>query len=266
MRKSLLSLVLVFSLSTFSVVIAQDVTSLSNADIVTMVKAKLPTALIIEKINSSSCNFDTFPSVLAELKFRGVPDDVLMAMVKAPHGARSSAPVANIAKPTEVSAVLTPITITDGTPLEVEVTYTVSSAEVEEGSAVSFNVVHPVVINGATVIARGARATARVTKAKKGGSWGRAGTLAWTMQDVIAVDGTKVPLEFSKSTRGDSKGRTVTTAVIVTGVLFWPAAPFWGFKKGKDAKVPAGRRFDVSVHGNAIVQARVAADQAAANQ
>jgi hypothetical protein len=257
MPKSLLSLVLVFSLSTFSLVIAQEVTSLSNADIVTMVKAKLPTALIIEKINSSSCNFDTFPSVLAELKFRGVPDDVLMAMVKAPHGARSSAPVANIAKPTEVSVVLTPITITDGTPLEVEVTYTVSSAEVEEGSAVSFNVVHPVVINGATVIARGARATARVTKAKKGGSWGRAGTLAWTMQDVIAVDGTKVPLEFSKSTRGDSKGGTVTTAVIVTGVLFWPAAPFWGFKKGKDAKVPAGRRFDVSVHGNAIVQARV---------
>jgi len=86
------------------------------------------------------------------------------------------------------------------------------------------------------------------------------------MQDVIAVDGTKVPLEFSKSTRGDGKGGTVTTAVIVTGVLFWPAAPFWGFKKGKDAKVPAGRRFDVSVHGNAIVQARVAADQAAANQ
>ena len=265
MPKSLVSLVLVFSLSTFSLVIAQEVTSLTNADIITMVKAKLPPALIIEKINSSSCNFDTFPSVLAELKFRGVPDDVLMAMVKAPHGARSSAPVANVAKPTEVSAVLTAITIPDGTPLEVEVTYTVSSAEVEEGSAVSFNVVHPLVINGATVIARGARATARVTKAKKGGSWGRAGTLAWTMQDVIAVDGTKVPLEFSKSTRGDSKGGTVTTAVIVTGVLFWPAAPFWGFKKGKDAKVPAGRRFDVSVHGNAIVQAKVAADQAAAN-
>jgi hypothetical protein len=86
------------------------------------------------------------------------------------------------------------------------------------------------------------------------------------MQDVIAVDGTKVPLEFSKSTRGDSKGGTVTTAVIVTGVLFWPAAPFWGFKKGKDAKVPAGRRFDVSVHGKAIVQAKASADQAAANQ
>jgi hypothetical protein len=56
-----------------------------------MVKAKLPPALIIEKINTSKCSFDTFPSVLAELKYRGVPDDVLMAMVRAPHGARSIA-------------------------------------------------------------------------------------------------------------------------------------------------------------------------------
>ena len=77
----------------------------------------------------------------------------------------------------------------------------------------------------------------------------------WAMQDVITVDGAKVPLEFSKQTGGDSKGGTVTTAVIVTGVLFWPAAPFWGFKKGKDAKVPAGTRFGVTVHGNATVQA-----------
>jgi hypothetical protein len=72
---------------------AQDnsVIELKNADILTMVKAKLPASLIIEKINTSKCSFDTFPSVLAELKYRGVPDDVLMAMVRAPHGARSIA-------------------------------------------------------------------------------------------------------------------------------------------------------------------------------
>lgn len=239
--------------------------TLKNADIMTMVRAKLPTALIVEKINTSSCSFDTFPSVLAEMKYKGVPDEILMAMVQAPHGGRKlPAPAKNRtldAASVEVPTVLTPITVPDGTPLEVEATYTVSSAEVEEGNAVSFTVVHPVTINGTTVIARGARATARVTKAKKGGSWGRAGTLAWMMQDVIAVDGSKVPLEFSKSTRGDSKGGTVATGIIVTGVLFWPAAPFWGFKKGKDAKVPAGRRFDVTVHGNANVQVQVAAAQ-----
>jgi hypothetical protein len=269
MPKSLLSLFIVTTIlfSVFSLAFAQDLAPLTNADVVTMVRAKLPPALIVEKINNSSCTFDTFPSVLAELKYKGVPDEVLMAMVQAPHGGRGALATRKTAAPTnEVPTVLTQLTIPDGTPLEVECTYTVSSAEVEEGSAVSFNVVHPIVINGVTVIARGARATARVTKAKKGGSWGRAGTLAWMMQDVAAVDGTKVPLEFAKSTKGDSKGGTVATGVILTGVLFWPAAPLWGFKKGKDAKVPAGRRFDVTVHGNATVQLRVPSDQATGNR
>jgi hypothetical protein len=236
-----------------------------------MVRAKLPSSVIIEKINTSTCAFDTFPSVLSELKYKGVPDDVLMAMVKAPRGERrlvpaSRQPSSRGSSPTVRegsldAAELTEVTIPDGTPLEVESTFNVSSGEVEEGSAVSFTVVHPVKINGVTVIASGARATARVTKAKKGGSWGRAGTLAWEMRDVIAVDGSKVPLEFSNRKRGDSKGGTVATAVIVTGVLFWPAAPFWGFKKGKDAKVPAGSRFEVAVHGNAVVKAKVSSQE-----
>src|ERR1041385_3937126 len=165
MPKALLSLVLVFSLSTFSLVIAQDVTSITNSDILTMVKAKLPAALIIEKINNSSCRFDTFPSVLAELKYKGVPDDVLMAMIQAPHGGRGTVAKSKTAGPIkDVPSVLTQLTVPDGTPLEVECTYTVSSSEVEEGSPVSFTVVHPILINGITVIARGARATARVTK------------------------------------------------------------------------------------------------------
>jgi hypothetical protein len=263
MPKSLLSAVLAATLF-FAVVpfgFSQDATRLTNADILTMVRAKLPAALIIEKINNSSCAFDTFPSVLAELKYKGVPDEVLMAMVESPHGGRGARKAqASAEQVREVPVQLTQLTIPDGTPLEVECAYTVSSGEVEEGSAVSFNVVHPVIINGVTVIARGARATARVTKAKKGGSWGRAGQLAWAMQDVTAVDGSRIPLEFSKSTKGDSKGGTVATGVIVTGVLFWPAAPLWGFKKGKDAKVPAGQRFEVVVHGNATVQAKVVAE------
>ena len=265
MPKSLLSLclTLVLSLCSTPFAFAQDVAPLTNGDIITMVGAKLPPALIIEKINTSSCAFDTFPSVLAELKYRGVPDEVLMAMVKAPRGNRTKAVPGrrntnsiekDAPQVSDETPTLTEISIPEGTPLEVESTFTVSSGEVEEGSAVSFVVVHPVKINGVTVISAGARATARVTKAKKGGSWGRAGTLAWEMRDVIAVDGSRIPLEFAKRTKGDSKGGTVATGIIVTGVLFWPAAPLWGFKKGKDAKVPAGSRFEVAVHGNAVVK------------
>src|SRR5688500_8721921 len=251
-------LTLILCLSSVPLAFGQDgYSSLTNADILTMVRAKLSPSLIVEKINTTSCNFDTFPSVLAELKYKGVPDEVLMAMVQAPHGIRKSTTSASSRKAddsaNDVAPVVTPIMIPDGTPVEIEMAYTVSSAEVEEGTAISFNVVLPIKINNHTVIARAARATARVTKAKKGGSWGRAGQLAWTMQDVAATDGSRVALQFAKSTKGDSKGGTVATAVIVTGLLFWPAAPFWGFKKGKDAKIPAGRRFEVMVHGDTVV-------------
>lgn len=94
MCKSLLSvlLALTLSLSSVSFAVAQDgVMTLKNSDILTMVRAKLPTALIIEKINTSTCSFDTFPSVLAEMKYKGVPDEILMAMVQAPHGSRPKA-------------------------------------------------------------------------------------------------------------------------------------------------------------------------------
>src|SRR5690242_17055519 len=203
MSRFLLSSLLMLTLfvSTLPAAFAQDPTTLTNADVLTMVRAKLSAALIVQKINNSTCAFDTFPSVLAELKYKGVPDEVLMAMVNSPHGGRGIAAKARSGTDTsrEVPTELTQLTIPDGTPLEVECAYTVASGDVEEGSAVSFNVVHPVIINGVTVIARGARATARVTKAKKGGSWGRAGQLAWAMQDVMAVDGSRIPLEFSKS-------------------------------------------------------------------
>jgi S1-C subfamily serine protease len=72
----------------FALCQAQDnsVIELGNADILTMVKAKLPTDLILKKIETSRCHFDTFPSVLAELKYKGVPDSIISAMIDATSG------------------------------------------------------------------------------------------------------------------------------------------------------------------------------------
>jgi hypothetical protein len=59
---------------------------LENRHVLVMVAAKVAPEVILEKIRSSPCNFDTFPPVLAELKSKGVPDSILLAMVRAPHG------------------------------------------------------------------------------------------------------------------------------------------------------------------------------------
>ncbi len=61
--------------------------TLTNADIVRMVQAKLGDDVIISEIKHSTCNFDTSPSALIKLKQAGVSDKVLEAMTGAGHGA-----------------------------------------------------------------------------------------------------------------------------------------------------------------------------------
>jgi hypothetical protein len=63
-----------------------DITPLSNKDVLLMVERRVPSETIISAIKSSPCTFDTFPSVLKELKRRGVPEEVLQAMLDAPYG------------------------------------------------------------------------------------------------------------------------------------------------------------------------------------
>jgi hypothetical protein len=63
-----------------------EVTTLNNKDVLVMVEKKVATETIIKTIKSSSCTFDTFPPLLKEMKRRGVPESVLMAMVEAPYG------------------------------------------------------------------------------------------------------------------------------------------------------------------------------------
>lgn len=67
-----------------------DAIIIENKHILMMVAAKIAPDVILAKIRTSPCNFDTFPPVLAELKSKGVPDSILLAMVRAPHGPSSA--------------------------------------------------------------------------------------------------------------------------------------------------------------------------------
>ncbi len=84
--RCLFAVPLVLVLSTSFVFAQENVIELTNADVLAMVKSKLPADAIITKIQNSLCHFDTFPPVMAELRYRGVPEDVLVAMVAAPIG------------------------------------------------------------------------------------------------------------------------------------------------------------------------------------
>jgi hypothetical protein len=222
---------------------AQAPRPLTNADVLSMVEAKLATEVVVEKIKTSSCDFDTSPAALARLKEAGVPDALLLLMVMSPKCAPP--PARRVA-----------VQVPAGTTVELETAYTINSQLVRVGDAVSFRVVNPVVVDGQVVIEKGAAATAVVTKAERGGHFGRAGRIAWTMKEVTAADGTRIPVQFSGRVVGDSKGGKVATRMILTGTFFWfapPVALLHGFKRGENAVVPEGKRFDAAVSGASTV-------------
>lgn len=57
---------------------------LTNKDISGMIASGLAPDVVIAKIDSSPCSFDTSPQALENLKRSGVPDVVILAMVKKP--------------------------------------------------------------------------------------------------------------------------------------------------------------------------------------
>ena len=147
-----------------------------------------------------------------------------------------------------------------GTPLDIEAVYTVSSLDMRPGDFLSFSVLIPVKVEGVTLIDKDSLVTGRVVEAKRGGHWGKAGRLTWTMQDVVATDGTRVLLQAQKDLptgqngiKGTSHGGEVATKTVLTGVLLAPLFPIAplalmnGFKRGENAVLPEGKRFVVYV-------------------
>ena len=63
------------------------------------------------------------------------------------------------------------------------------------------------------------------------------------------------------SRNGNGRAGTMATGMIVTGLLFCPAAPLWGLKKGKPAVLPAGQRYSVVVRNETPVRVAVESNQ-----
>jgi hypothetical protein len=223
---------------------------LSNQDVMAMLKGNLGIDLIIAKIRASDCNFDTSVDTLKRLQADEVPGEIIMAMVVA--GKKH----VNVAESTPPAKAL--IKIPAGTVVDFETAYAINSQEFRKGDAISFRVVNPVIIDGAVLIIQGATATGIVTKAERNGHFGRAGRITWVMKEVTAVDGSRVPIQFTGHTVGDSKGAKIAAQTIAFGVLLGPAAPLAllsGFKRGENAFIPAGKRFQAVVSGEAPVTA-----------
>jgi hypothetical protein len=208
------------------------VAALNNAAIVKMRTQRLGADVIVAKIQSSPCEFDTTPAALQKLKVAGVPDKVIMAMVMAPS---ASAPPPAPKKAPEFVDVKVP----RGTQIDLELTYAASSDDATEGRPILMTVAHDVVVDGAVVFRAGAEAHARVSSLKEPGVLNRPpGHVEWTMDYVTAANGDHVTVDFF------SKDAAANPMSAVMG----SPGPAWDFKKGKPVVIAAKTKFQATLN------------------
>lgn len=151
-------------------------------------------------------------------------------------------------KPAPQSAATTPTAprpalefgLSEDTPVKLKLTRTMSSKDAKENEKVDFEVLEDIKVGGVVIVQHGAMAIATVTDAQPKRSMGRAGKLNITIDYVQLVDGEKVTLRAVKGGSGGSHTGAMTGAMVATGILFFPAAPFFLFMKGKDITIPQG--------------------------
>jgi hypothetical protein len=80
---------------------------------------------------------------------------------------------------------------------------------------------------------------------------GKAGKLDITIDFARTVSGEKIALRAVKQTSGKTSTAAMTGAIVASGILFFPAAPFFLFLKGKDTKIPKGTEVTAYVNGDA---------------
>lgn len=229
---------------------APVVPPLTNINIMKVHVMRLSSDVIVAKIHSSPCEFDTSPGALQKLKQEGLSDKIILAMVEAPSA--SAPPVQKVPEVVEVK-------IPGGTPIEVELSINISSDAAQDAMIVPMTVAQDVAVNGVTVFQRGAEARAQVTTLKQPGFMNRPpGEISWTMEYVTSVTGEHIPAAFFSKEAAANPMSSVMGAV----------GPSWEFRKGKPALVTAGQRFDTVIHGGAVVKVpqSVVAAQAASSQ
>jgi hypothetical protein len=115
---------------------------------------------------------------------------------------------------------------------------------------VDFEVLDDVSVGNYVVIPKGSLAIGTVTEAEPKHRMGRAGKLEIVLDYVRLADKNKAAIRAVKDAKGSSHTAGMTAGIVATGLLFWPAAPFFLFMHGKDITVPKGAEVTAYITGD----------------
>lgn len=138
----------------------------------------------------------------------------------------------------------------DAVPVRLRFNRTVSSADAHVGDTVDFEVLQDISVNGTLVVPKGGIAVGTVTEAQPKRRMARGGKLEINVDYVKLADGDKAALRAVKGGSGGGHTGAMTAGIVATGIVFFPAAPFFLFMHGKDITMPKGGEFTAYVNGD----------------
>ena len=138
----------------------------------------------------------------------------------------------------------------DATPIRLRFRRAVSSSDSQVNETVDFEVQEDVRVNGTPVIPKGSLAFGTVIEAQSKRRLARGGKLEINVDYVRLFDGEKAPLRAVKGGKGGSHVGYMTAGIVASGLLFFPAAPFFLFMQGKDMTIPKGAEVTAYVNGD----------------
>ncbi|MFN0122336.1 MAG: hypothetical protein ACKV2V_17720 [Blastocatellia bacterium] len=233
--------------------------SLRNDDVVALVRLGETQEKILAQVRALRGDYDMTTDGVRLLRNELVPEAVIAEMLEA------------TLNPQRRATVPAGVVLPARTIVEIESAHEVSSSHVKEGDVLSFRVVTPTMVGEGVAIPAGALATGKIIRARKGGHWGRPGEILWSIQDVVAADGQRIPLRAPETRKEDGDGTAGEVAVktgIGLGVMAGAAAlgiPIvgaiyagsiivrQGSKKGEHAIMPHGKRFTMLVQRDTMV-------------
>jgi hypothetical protein len=132
--------------------------------------------------------------------------------------------------------------LVDRTPVKLRFKETITSKTVEENQAIEFEVAEDVVLQGVTVIARGASAKGIISEVKRARMLGRKGKIGIILKEVGLVSGERVALRANPTQGGGLSASTIALSAVLTPVFL--------LMGGKEAKYTAGTEFLAYVDGD----------------
>ncbi|HEY6343390.1 MAG TPA: hypothetical protein VIY49_17985 [Bryobacteraceae bacterium] len=136
----------------------------------------------------------------------------------------------------------------EATPVRMRIGRTVSSADAQQGENVDFETLDDIKAGDIVVIPKGSTAIATVTEAVPKRRMARGGKLAMNIDYVRLPNGEKLALRGVQDVNGGGHTGAMTGGMVAAAIVFFPAAPFFLFMKGKDISIPKGH--EVTVYTN----------------